>query len=221
MPVRRAWVTRTVVTPLEIRDLVDAVCASPLAPAAIEVDLPPLPLGTGIPHQRSDSDVHGLGTLAVLLEGSTDGVASRVADLVALLGGDAIPHSKAPAWWGRYPFEAGAIALKIAAPMADLHAAIYALRDAVGTGVAVRGSAGVGVVYAALPANRAASGVIDIVRHTLIARGGSCVVLDAPTGVREVLDMWGPVPGIGLMRSVKQQFDPRRRLAPGRFVGGI
>jgi glycolate dehydrogenase FAD-binding subunit len=105
--------------------------------------------------------------------------------------------------------------------MADLHAAIYALRDAVGTMVAVRGSAGVGVMHAALPADGAESGVIDIVRHTLIARGGSCVVLDAPTGVREVLDMWGPVPGIGLMRAVKQQFDPRRRLAPGRFVGGI
>ena len=221
MPAMQAWVTRTVSTPLEVRDIVDAVSSSPLAPAAIEIDLPPMYFAPPIPHQRSDSDAHGLGTVGVLLEGSLEGVASRVAALITLLGGDATPHSQPPEWWGRYPFEPDHISLKIAAPIADLHAAIYALRDAVGATVAVRGSAGVGVVYAAIPANGAETGVIEIVRHTLIARGGSCVVLDAPTGVREALDMWGPVAAIGLMRSVKKQFDPRRRLAPGRFVGGI
>jgi len=29
------------------------------------------------------------------------------------------------------------------------------------------------------------------------------------------------VPGLDLMRRVKDQFDPRRRLSPGRFVGGL
>jgi glycolate oxidase FAD binding subunit len=33
--------------------------------------------------------------------------------------------------------------------------------------------------------------------------------------------MWGNVGGLDLMRSVKHQFDPYGRLAPGRFVGGI
>jgi glycolate oxidase FAD binding subunit len=35
------------------------------------------------------------------------------------------------------------------------------------------------------------------------------------------VDVWGPVGALDLMRSVKHQFDPERRLAPGRFVGGI
>ena len=43
----------------------------------------------------------------------------------------------------------------------------------------------------------------------------------APAGVRETLDMWGPVHGLALMRRVKDQFDADHRLSPGRFVGEI
>jgi len=46
-------------------------------------------------------------------------------------------------------------------------------------------------------------------------------VLAAPPATRAAVDAWGPVPGLALMRRVKEQFDPERRLAPGRFVGGI
>jgi len=50
---------------------------------------------------------------------------------------------------------------------------------------------------------------------------GSAVVLHAPPGVAAVVDLFGPVPSLGLMRAVKAQFDPDRRMAPGRFAGGI
>jgi len=46
-------------------------------------------------------------------------------------------------------------------------------------------------------------------------------VLHAPPGVAAVVDLFGPVPSLGLMRAVKAQFDPDRRMAPGRFAGGI
>jgi glycolate oxidase FAD binding subunit len=46
-------------------------------------------------------------------------------------------------------------------------------------------------------------------------------LLRAPAALKASLDPWGPVPGLELMRRVKAQFDPARRLAPGRFVGGI
>ena len=49
----------------------------------------------------------------------------------------------------------------------------------------------------------------------------SAVVLHAPAGVRAAVDLWGPVPALGLMRAVKDQFDPEHRMAPGRFAGGI
>jgi glycolate oxidase FAD binding subunit len=49
----------------------------------------------------------------------------------------------------------------------------------------------------------------------------SAVVLHAPAAVRAAVDLWGPVPALGLMRAVKDRFDPEHRMAPGRFAGGI
>jgi glycolate oxidase FAD binding subunit len=93
-----------------------------------------------------------------------------------------------------------------------------------GTPVPVRGAAGIGVVHAALPGDlpvARVAGILDAVRMVLCARGGSCEVLTAPEPLRGELDLWGRVPGLDLMRRVKERFDPQRLLSPGRFVGGI
>jgi glycolate oxidase FAD binding subunit len=60
------------------------------------------------------------------------------------------------------------------------------------------------------------------VRERLAALGGSLVVVKAPPHLKRQVDAWGP-PGdaVGLMRRVKERFDPDRRMSPGRFVGGI
>jgi glycolate dehydrogenase FAD-binding subunit len=49
----------------------------------------------------------------------------------------------------------------------------------------------------------------------------SAVVLYAPPAVCARVDLFGPVPSLGLMRAVKARFDPDRAMAPGRFAGGI
>jgi glycolate oxidase FAD binding subunit len=215
IPAARAWVVRTIASPLAGHDLVQRLLASPFAPAAIEIDLP----GPAGKHPVNTSR----GQLALLLEGTPEGVAARTNAAVAILRADAIVRSSPPPWWGRYPFTPADVALKLTVPVADLHAAIYSLHDAANAPVPVRGSAGTGVCYAALSTVdiERLVGALDAVRTTLIARGGSCVVLDAPADVRDALDVWGPVPGLALMRAVKQRFDPDGLLAPGRFVGGI
>jgi glycolate oxidase FAD binding subunit len=58
--------------------------------------------------------------------------------------------------------------------------------------------------------------------RTELERGdGSLIVLHRPAGVAP-LDAWGNVgDALPLMHAVKQQFDPKSTLNPGRFVGGI
>ena len=217
LPPARAFVTRSVDAPTQLRDLIGDLLAGPQAPAAVEVDLPP----AGRP---ADGGRAGGGELVVLLEGTPSGVEARVDQVCRLLGGGALVHDEPPDWWGSYPFAGEGVGLKLSVPVSELPAAVFAVREAAGSAVGLRGSAGTGVLYAglpaALPAERVAT-VITLVRQTLSARRGWCVALRATEEIRARVDPWGPAPGMDLMRRVKQRFDPDRLLAPGRFVGGI
>jgi glycolate oxidase FAD binding subunit len=160
----------------------------------------------------------------VLLEGSRDGVAARSAALSAGVGKGAGSLDEAPSWWGRYPFEPGDVGLKLAASVGGLPVAIETLRRHLGDAMTVRGSAGSGVVYVGAPATvpqASLAAALRGVRERLHGTGGTCVVLTAPPSTREGLDLWGPIAGLGLMRRIKDQFDPAGRFASGRFVGGI
>jgi glycolate oxidase FAD binding subunit len=190
--------------------LLAAVLGSQLVPSAVEVDQP------------------GAGpvTVTVLLEGVEAGVARRAEAAAGLLGaGSSVSPDLSPGL-ADHPFGAGDTGLKLTSTftgVADLLRAARALGDEHGGGVHVRGSAG-GVLYAGLPAGAAApvvAAVVEGLRATAAGHAGSVTVLTAPPEVREAVDVWGPVPGLELMRRVKEELDPAHRLAPGRFVGGI
>ena len=91
----------------------------------------------------------------------------------------------------------------------------------------VRGSAGVGVLLrrrcCGRPPTRARwPRLVERLRAACgVGTAGRVVVLDAPADVKAAVDVWGPVAALDLMRAGQGQFDPERRLAPGRFVGGI
>lgn len=179
--------------------LVRAVVHSEVVPTAVEVDWP--------------------GEIAVLLEGTERGVAARTStarDLLNRAGAATVDVTdQLPQWWGRYP---DGLLLKLSCALSAVE---RVLQEAVRLGVAVRGSAGAGVLYGGLPGDSAVQGAVAALRATCLAAGGSLVVLDAPAPVKSIVDVWGPVPALELMRAVKRQFDPHRRLSPGRFVGGI
>jgi glycolate oxidase FAD binding subunit len=165
------------------------VRAARIAPAAVEVDGPS-------------------GELAVMIEGTPDGVRTRAGLLAKLLSGEITETP--PVWWGADPWPPDGIGVKLSVPLSKVP-------DLVAGGGVVRGSAGTGVLYAA------AGDIteVELLRARCVRLGGHAVVLTAPPPVRDILDMWGPVAGLALMRRVKDQFDPEHRFAPGRFVGGI
>jgi len=77
-----------------------------------------------------------------------------------------------------------------------------------------------GLGFASGAAGEQAAALIADARAELLRQGGSLVVQAAPAGLR--VDRWGPPPpSYPVMQRVKQNFDPDRRLNPGRFVGGL
>jgi glycolate oxidase FAD binding subunit len=64
--------------------------------------------------------------------------------------------------------------------------------------------------------------LIEELRGTLRATGGSVTVLRMPQSSSPQPDVWGGISNaLPLMREIKRRFDPNRVLNPGRFVGGI
>ncbi|MEV4344919.1 FAD-binding oxidoreductase [Actinoplanes sp. NPDC049596] len=175
LPPARRWVGVAVDTPPQIRRLEAA--AAGLEPSAIEIDLP----GGGTS-----------GTLAVLFEGAEAEAAERAERLAALWGAGAVVTPIAPPWWGAYPFGRDDVALRLAVSPDDLPSVIYSLGDAVGAPVPVRGSAGLGRVHAVLPGALEAGrlhGVLDTVRHVLLARNGRAVVISAPPSLAADIEL--------------------------------
>jgi glycolate oxidase FAD binding subunit len=209
LPERAAWVSADLPDEAAAGAAVAAVLHSQVAAAAVEVARPAR---------------DGAITVAVLLEGVAAGVRARAAAVGSLLGATAATRDQPPAWWAALP---GPVTLKLTAEIAAVPRLLRGLREAaVAAGVApdVRGSAGAGVLYAGLPGDSdpdAARRFVLAARSHCAAAGGAAVLLRAPAAVRAAVDTWGPVPGLALMRRLKDEFDPGHRMAPGRFVGGI
>jgi glycolate oxidase FAD binding subunit len=209
LPAASRWLGVTCPDGASAARVAHTVTASQLAPSAVEVERRPGTPGVDV---------------RVLLEGTTQGVDQRSGQLRALLGegagelGDVGDPAALPAG----PDD---LLVKVAVPLsgvAGLLAAVAAAEDRHGVPLHLRGSAGVGVLHVGAPAGtapEAVAGVLAGLRTTTAE--GSAVLLQAPPAVRAAVDAWGPVPGLALMRRVKDQFDPQHRLAPGRFVGGI
>ncbi len=123
------------------------------------------------------------------------------------------------------------VTLPAAAPADAIAGFVTALRAALGHGLP--GQAGHRLADASPPAMPRPAGAAQPAAggqaarpHPTTPREGpparaNVVIQYAPPGVRDAVDLFGPVPSLALMRAVKQQFDPDGILSPGRFAGGI
>ncbi|MEI7703450.1 MAG: FAD-binding oxidoreductase [Deltaproteobacteria bacterium] len=172
--------------------------------------------------------------LGVRFEGFATGVADQSARLLELArksgrAGEQLDADGAAAFWRRHDAvrERGSLRVKIASTPSHLGDLARSwlpslLGELSPSGAVIYPTLGIAFASGepASPAGLAA-GLRDA-RQAVGAAGGSLVLEGAPAVIRPVLDPWGPPPpSIDLMRALKQRFDPDRRLAPGRFVGGI
>jgi glycolate oxidase FAD binding subunit len=81
---------------------------------------------------------------------------------------------------------------------------------------------GVGFITGTPIDDERSAAAIESARQVLTAARGSLTIEAAPSAIRQRVGTWGESAGtLPLMQATKQRFDPGRRLAPGRFVGGI
>jgi glycolate oxidase FAD binding subunit len=219
LPEARAYVTAEYVAVSVACDAVAAAANSPLVSSAVEL---------------SRAAPGGPVQVGVLLEGSADGVAARAVRMAGLLGHGEVADS-APAWWPGAPrAAAGETLIRVSfwvAALARVLDAIEAAAARSGVSPALEGSAGAGVLYVRVggaPDHQGSHDVAEFVaalREAVAGERGAVTVLAAPAPVRAELaargGMSGTVPGLALMRAVKDQFDPGHRMSPGRFPEGI
>jgi glycolate oxidase FAD binding subunit len=182
--------------------------ASQSSPAAIELD-----------RDGPDRPVQ----LSVLLEGRPRPLEQRRAEIASLLGMSQLLPDPPPGWGGL----PGNVTLKLTCVLSAVPTLVErasSLARDQGVTARIAGSAGAGVLYMGfgdeVDADSCAA-LLAGLREVCAGLGGHAIVLRGPAALKSSLDVWGPVPGVELMRRVKERFDPDRRLAPGRFVGGI
>jgi glycolate oxidase FAD binding subunit len=151
--------------------------------------------------------------------------AKQMSELLAAPGGSVVVAETAPTRWGVLPSSVTVVRVSFwvsaLGPVLDALAAAGA--DA-GVRPAVSGPAGAGVLYACLDPGTSDEDAVRFVtalRERIAGalnsgspRGGVAVLAAPPTVLAAGAD--GTVPGLTLMRAVRDQFDPDHRMFPGR-----
>jgi glycolate oxidase FAD binding subunit len=171
-----------------------------------------------------------LPQIDVLFEATQAGLTAQVEQLKAILAPSATVDSGPPVWNARQElFSAakdngsGAALTKISMLPAQIAEAFEKLRSVAANQIrcnAVIQATGIGLVYLEAPP-AALADALKTLRSKFEAMGGSLMIAYRPAAILSI-DAWGdPGDALPLMRSIKQQFDPKSTLNPGRFVGGI
>lgn len=212
-------VSRTVVAeidggPQEVYAATSAVVRTQAEPTAIEL--------------RYDGDQK---LIAVLVESIEGGIEAKVETISHVLGshGTVRDPQEGDQLGPMLPsVEKEDALVKISAPPAELTAVLDSVLGAAERrGLSypkLTGHAGTGVTFVGLSGGSVddRAETIGELREIWSRRGGSVVLLEASRELKEKVGVWGPPrDDIGLMGRVKDKFDSRGIMNPGRFVGGI
>ena len=162
--------------------------------------------------------------VAVRFEGFRAGVVAQRDRLSRLAGCDVLDAAATREFWKRHDTirAAGPLRIRIAALPSEIERVSIALAEVAGAmsggGFVWYPMPGLGFVTGTAGDEQHIAAAIANARKFLSGVGGSLTIGSAPPGI----DAWGePGNAQTLMIAMKQRFDPGRRFAPGRFVGGI
>ena len=171
--------------------------------------------------------------LAARIEGRDETVAAVAGRISAIAGGDVnrVGGLESANWWASYvakqqvahdenavlvrcgarPKETAVLATDMAAALSE-----YGV-----TTPYLAASPGLGAVVARLDfGNRGSAAFLADLQGVLLDIADTVTILAAPSSWKHGIDVWGRLPeGFDVMRSLREQFDPKRTINPGRFAG--
>jgi glycolate oxidase FAD binding subunit len=205
----------------KVLQFVDELSRSSLLPAAVAL-MNSGALGVGQNDWRA----------AVRCEGFAETVTRHLADSQALvqqvgLGAEILRDSADSQLWDRvrdFPLQTGRVVYRVTVPRASVAESVRAIRDWNGSEFqpAILSDPLTGALWVA-EAERQTSPQRFADFLSLAQRcGGHAIIFAAPADAKKNIDVWGPAPPtVVLMHKIKNKFDPKGLLNPGRFVGGL
>jgi glycolate oxidase FAD binding subunit len=170
--------------------------------------------------------------LAVCFEGFGETVTRQLGELDSLAqrNGMAIEIHRAETeqrvWReiGDLPLKAERLIYRVTVPRSSVAPVLGAVQSSLigAAEPAFSADVAMGTIWIVTPANKTSAGhfaeLISLAQQHL----GHAVMFAAPTELKLGIDVWGPSPPtLKLMREIKQKFDPKGILNPGRFVGSL
>ncbi len=203
----------------ETLQFTDALCRSPLLPAAVMLMNSP-------PHAASGN----ASRAAVWCEGFDASVARHLSEAertaVELgLGTETLQGASHAEFWdglGKIPLQRERCVFRVTVPRAEVGPFIKAAGFAQSSSPTLLSDMVAGTVWLSWPADHEAAAVWPRLISLAAARRGHAIIFSAPHRFKEGLDVWGPPPAnLTLMQKIKREFDPQGLLNPGRFLAGL
>jgi glycolate oxidase FAD binding subunit len=121
-----------------------------------------------------------------------------------------------------FPLAANHCVYRVTVPRAAVGKFIEAVGETTASLPAVVSDVVTGTIWLSCEANQPATAIWPQLISLATAHRGYAVMFSAPYQLKAGLDIWGPPPPtFPLMRKIKQQFDPKGLLNPGRYIAGL
>ena len=205
----------------EVLRFVDELSRSPLLPAAV-----------ALVNSRAMDGARLDWQVAIRCEGFAETVTRHLADGQAMaqrlgLGVANMRDGADGQLWERirdFPLQKGRVVYRVTVPRASVAEAVRAIQGSNGSEFQpmILSDPLTGTLWVTEPERHTSPRRFADLLALAQRCGGHAVMLAVPANVKENIDVWGPPPPtLALMRAIKNQFDPKGVLNPGRFLAGI